>query len=318
MINIDPEVISFFTIPLSFFGVIISVLLIQWGMVNILSSQIGRISFNHKNLSKIMNWWGIFIHESSHAITAIVTFNKVTEFKVTSTGGYVVHENRGRFGFFQWLAIQLISISPAFVPPVLVVIFLGYLGYLNIEEILINLTDPVSIMYSLYIDIIPFLVKEIGWIFIDLNYTKVENTLLLVVLTFSFSSAYPSSMSGKRSQGDVQSLLQMFIKFPGYTLLFFLLCFFFFWILYKYSIVIFMNTFIFLILLPIMSIFGLVFNFLFIKLINLFDESSRFKILFALLASILVYSLMLKYNSDQYLINIAAISVLAVTLKLSR
>ncbi len=81
---------------------IFSVLLIQWGMVNLIGRHIGGISFNHPKLVRAMNWWGVFIHELSHALTAIATLNKVKEFKVTSSGGHVVHDIR--FGFSGWLA----------------------------------------------------------------------------------------------------------------------------------------------------------------------------------------------------------------------
>jgi len=54
MVEIDPGIIAFFAIPLSYFIVIFSVLLIQYGTVNIISSHIGRISFNHSRLVRMM------------------------------------------------------------------------------------------------------------------------------------------------------------------------------------------------------------------------------------------------------------------------
>ncbi len=314
--DIDPGAVKFFTIPLSYFTVISSLLLIQWGMVNIIGNSLGQISFSHRKLSGIMNWWGVFIHELSHAVTAIITLNKVMEFKVTSKGGYVVHEN-SRSGFIQWLAVQLISVSPAFVPPIIAAVLLRYLGYLNFPEFVFDAGEPVSIITALYLDLIPYIVKTVGWLFVDLDYTKVENLLLLLILTFSFSFAYPSSVNSKKStQGDVQSLFGLLIKFPGYAILFVLLCFFSFWILFEYNMTLFLSILTFLILLPLLSMFGLVLNFLFIKLINLFDNSSRIHIIVALSASILVYEALAQLTLKHYLINITSIGVLTGALML--
>ncbi|TRZ90594.1 MAG: hypothetical protein D4R88_03355 [Methanosarcinales archaeon] len=197
MVEIDPRIITFFAIPLSYFIVIFSVLLIQYGTVNIISGQIGRTSFNHPRLVRAMNWWGIFIHELSHAITAIVTLNKVKEFKVTSTGGHVVHETSGKFGFLKWVAAQSISLAPAFVPPIIVALLMHYLGYIDFTHVNLDQSDPVSIIYFLFLNRIPSIIETTGLRFVNLDYSNIGNFLLLLFLTVSFSSAKPSSISGK-------------------------------------------------------------------------------------------------------------------------
>ncbi|TAN46683.1 MAG: hypothetical protein EPN24_00860 [Candidatus Methanoperedens sp.] len=317
MFDIDPKIITFFAIPLSYFIVIFSVLLIQWGMVNLIGRHIGGISFNHPKLVRAMNWWGVFIHELSHALTAIATLNKVKEFKVTSSGGHVVHDIR--FGFFGWLAAQSISLAPAFVPPIIVALLMHYLGYIDFTHVNFNAGDPVSIIYALYLDLIPYIIETTGWLFMNLNYLKIGNFLLLLFLMFSFSSAKPSSISGKAgNQGDIQSVIRMSIKFPVYTLLFMLISILSFWVLFMYNIPLFSIILTYLLLLPVLSIFGLVFNYLFIILVNMFDRSSAFRIIIALAASVLVYAGMTQYFAAQYIINISSIAVLAGILKLLR
>jgi hypothetical protein len=317
MSDIDPKIITFFAIPLSYFIVIFSVLLIQWGMVNLISRHIGRISFNHPKLVRAMNWWGVFIHELSHALTAIATLNKVKEFKVTSSGGHMVHDIR--FGFFGWLAAQSISLAPAFVPPIIVALLMHYLGYIDFTHFNFNAGDPVSIIYSLYLDLMPFIIRTTGWLFVNLDYSKIHNLILLLFLMFSFSSAKPSSISGKSgTQGDIQSVIQMSIKFPVYTLLFMLLSILIFWILFRYNMLLFSIVFAYMLLLPVLSIFGLVFNFLFIMLVNLFDRSSLLRIIIALAASVLVYAGLTQYFAAQYIINISCIATLVGVLKLLR
>jgi hypothetical protein len=319
MFDIDPKIITFFAIPLSYFIVIFSVLLIQWGMVNLIGRHIGRISFNHPKLVRAMNWWGVFIHELSHALTAIATLNRVREFKVTSTGGHVVHDISGRFGFFQWAAAQSISLAPAFVPPIIVALLMHYLGYIDFTRVNFNAGDPVSIIYAMYLDLMPYIIETTGWLFVNLNYSKVGNFLLLLFLTFSFSSAKPSSISRKPgNQGDIQSVIQMSIKFPVYTFLFMLISILFFWILFGYNIPMFSIVLTYLLLLPVLSIFGLVFNFLFIMLVNLFDRSSLLRIIIALAASVLVYAGLTQYFAAQYIINISSIATLLGVLKLLR
>ncbi|MDD5617205.1 MAG: hypothetical protein PHH85_13500 [Candidatus Methanoperedens sp.] len=317
MFDIDPKIITFFTIPLSYFIVIFSVLLIQWGMVNMIGRYIGRVSFNHPKLVRAMNWWGVFIHELSHALTAIATLNKVKEFKVTSSGGHVVHDTR--VGFFGWLAAQSISLAPAFVPPIIVALLMHYMGYIDFTRVNFNASDPVSIIYAMYLNLIPYIIETTGWLFVNLNYAKVGNFLLLLFLTFSFSSAIPSSISAKSgTQGDIQSVIQMFIKFPVYTILFMLLSIISFWILFTYNIQLFSIVLTYMLLLPVLSIFGLLFNYLFIVIINLFDRSSIMKIIIALAAFVLVYVGMIQYSTAQYIINISSIAVLVGVLKLLR
>lgn len=317
MVDINPGIITFFAIPLSYFIVIFSVLLIQYGMVNIISSSIGRTSFNHPRLVRAINWWGVFIHELSHAITAIATLNRVKEFKVTSTGGHVIHDTIGRFGFFQWIAAQFISLAPAFVPPIMVAFLMHYLGYIDFKHVNINEGEPVSIIYALYLDLIPSIIKTTGWLFMNLDYSKIGNFLLLIFLTFSFSSAKPSSISGKTgAQGDIQSVIQMSLRFPVYTLLFMLLSIFSFWILFTYDIPLFSIVLTYLLLLPVLSIFGLVFNYLFIVIVNLFDRSSAMRIIIALVASALAYVGLIQYAAAQYVINISSIAVFIGILKL--
>ena len=317
MVDIDPKIITFFAIPLSYFIVIFSVLLIQWGMVNLIGSHIGRISFNHPKLVRAMNWWGIFIHELSHALTAIVTLNKVKEFKVTSSGGHVVHETR--IGFPGWIAAQIISLAPAFVPPIIVALLMHYMGYIDFTRVNFNANDPVSIINAMYLDLIPNIIKTTGWLFVNLNYSKIGNFLLLLFLTFSFSSAIPSSISAKSgNQGDIQSVIQMFIKFPLYTIFFMLLSMLSFWILFTYDIQLFKIVLTYMLLLPVLSIFGLLFNYLFIVIINLFDRSSILKIIIALVAFGVVYVGLMQYSASQYLVNIISIAVLIGFLKFLR
>jgi hypothetical protein len=319
MLDTDPKIITFFTIPLSYFIVIFSVLVIQWGMVNLIGRHIGRISFNHPKLVRAMNWWGIFIHEFSHALTAIATLNKVKEFKVTSSGGHVVHDIRGGFGFFQWLAAQSISLAPSFVPPIILALFMHYLGYIVLSPINLIAQDPVSIINTLYLSFIPSIIETTGLRFANLDYTKIQNLFLLLFMMFSFSSAKPSSISGKTgTQGDIQSVMEMSFKFPIYTLLFMFISILSFWIFFNYNISIFSIIITYLLLLPVLSIFGLVFNYLFIMLVNLFDRSSVFRIIIAIAASVIVYAGMTQYSAAQYLVNISSIAVLAGLLKFLR
>ncbi len=316
--NINPTLINLFTIPLSFFLVILSILALQSITINIVTRRLGNISFKHPSLSRAMNWWGVFIHELSHAITALLTLNKIKEFKVSSSGGHVVHYST-RSGFFQWLAAQLISASPAFVPPLIVAILLGYLHYINLQNIGFDFgsLEPTGVISSLYLGLIPYIVKTVALLLVNLDYSKVENIALLLILTFSFSAAKPSSIDGKSGiQGDLQSLIERFYKFPVYTLLSVLVFTGIFWILLKFNLTLFLYVVMFLILLPILSIFALVCNYLFIKLVALFDSSSKLRIILSISAFILVYFFMKQYTVEQYLINIISACVLIGFLKL--
>ncbi len=318
--NINPTLINLFAIPLSFFLVVLSILVIQSITINIVSRRLGNISFSHPRLFRAMNWWGVFIHELSHAVTALLTLNKIKEFKVSSSGGHVTHYSSGS-GFFQWLASQLISASPAFVPPLIVAILLGYLHYIDLGNITFDFgsLEPVGVISGLYLGLIPYIVKTVGLLLVNLDYSRVENILLLLILTFSFSAAKPSSIDKKSGiQGDLQSLIEGFYKFPVYTLLSVLVFTGVFWILLKLSPTLFLYVVMFLILLPILSIFALVCNYLFIRLINLFDNSSKLRIILSISAFVLVYYFMKQYTVEQYLINIICAGVLIGILKLAK
>lgn len=320
MSAINPTLINLFAIPFSLLLVILSILAIQSLTINIVTRRLGNISFNHPRLFKAMNWWGVFIHELSHAITALLTLNKVKEFKVSSSGGHVVHYST-RSGFFQWLAGQLISASPAFVPPLIVAILLGYLHYIDFQYISFDFAslEPIGVISGLYLSLIPYIVKTVGMLLVNLDYSRVENIVLLLILTFSFSAAKPSSIDSKSGmQGDLQSLIERFYKFPVYTLLSVLVFTGIFWILLKLGQALFLYVVMFLVLLPILSIFALVCNYLFIRLINLFDNSSKPRIVLSISAFVLVYFFMKQYTEEQYLINIISACVLIGILKLAK
>ncbi|MCZ7385702.1 MAG: M50 family metallopeptidase [Candidatus Methanoperedens sp.] len=320
MSTTSQDLINLFAVPLSFFLVILSILVIQSITINIVSRHLGNISFKHPRLFRAMNWWGVFIHELSHAITALLTLNKIKEFKVSSTGGHVTHYSSGS-GFFQWLASQLISASPAFVPPLMVAILLGYLHYIDLGNFTFDFgsLEMASVFSGLYLGLIPHIVKTVGLRLVNLDYSRVENILLLLILTFSFSAAKPSSIDKKSGmQGDLQSLIEGFYKFPVYTILSVLVFTGIFWILLKLNPSWFLYVVMFLVLLPILSIFALVCNYLFIRLVNLFDNSSKLRIILSISAFALVYFFMKQYTVEQYLVNIISACVLVVILKLAK
>ncbi len=318
MNGINQSIINLFAVPLSFFLVILSIIIIQSLTINIVSRHLGNISFSHPILFRAMNWWGVFIHELSHAITALLTLNKIKEFKVSSTGGHVMHYST-RSGFFQWMGTQLISAAPAFVPPIIVAMLLGYLHYIDFRYISFDFSslEPVGVISGLYLGLIPYIVKTVGLLLVNLDYSRVENILLLLILTFSFSAAKPSSIDKKSGmQGDLQSLIEGFYKFPVYTILSVLVFIASFWILLKLNQAFFLYVVMFLVLLPILSLFALVCNYLFIRLVNLFDKSSKLHIIISISAFVLVYFFMKQYTGEQYLVNIISVCVLVVILKL--
>jgi hypothetical protein len=320
MQDLSLNITELFAIPLSFLLVILSILIIQSITINIVSRHLGNISFKHPRLFRAMNWWGVFIHELSHAITALLTLNKIKEFKVSSSGGHVTHYSSGS-GFFQWLGRQLISASPAFVPPLIVAILLGYLHYIDIGNFTFDFgsLELTSVFSGLYLGLIPHIVKTVGLVLVNLDYSRVENIVLLLILTFSFSSAKPSSIDKKSGvQGDLQSLIEGFYKFPVYTILSVLVFIGVFWILLKLNQRLFLFVVMFLVLLPILSIFALVCNYLFIRLVNLFDNSSILRIIVSISAFVLVYFFMKQYAMEQYLVNIISMGVLVVILKLAK
>lgn len=320
MQDLSPNITELFAIPFSFLLVILSILALQSLTINIVSRRLGNISFKHPFLFRAMNWWGVFIHELSHAITALLTLNKVKEFKVSSSGGHVTHYST-RSGFFQWLGTQLISAAPAFVPPIIVAMLLGYLHYIDFKYISFDFAslEPIGVISGLYLGLIPYIVKTVALLLVNLDYSRVENIVLLLILTFSFSAAKPSSIDSKSGmQGDLQSLIERFYKFPLYTLLSVLVFTGIFWILLKLGPALFLYVVMFLVLMPILSIFALVCNYLFIRLINLFDSSSKLYIILSISAFVLVYYFMKQYTGEQYLINIISACVLVGILKLAK
>ena len=321
MHDINLNVINFFSIPLSFFLVTFSTFVIQSIIVKMISTDLGKIYFNHPVLFKAMKWWAIFVHEFSHAITAIVTLNKVKEFKVSSNGGHIVHSSN-RTGFFQWVVVQAISASPAFVPPILTVVFLKYLGYINIPKIVLNVSsfDPISIISALYLGLVPYVLKTVGLLLINLDYSKIENILLLFILVFSFSAAKPSSIDKSKYgvQGDLQNLIERFIKYPKYTILLVLLCIVCFWLFLSINFTFYLYIFTLLTLLPVIAIFALICNYLFVTLIQMFDKSSMISVVISLIAFALVYMFMPQYTEKQYLVNMASISILIGILKVAK
>ncbi len=316
----NPTLINLFAVPLSVLLVILTILAIQSLAITIVSRRLGNISFKHPRLFRAMNWWGVFIHELSHAITAILTLNKIKEFKVSSSGGHVTHYSSGS-GFFQWLASQLISASPAFVPPLIVAMLLGYLHYIDLRNITFDFgsLEPVGVISGLYLGLIPYIVKTIGLLLVNLDYSRIQNIVLLLILIFSFSAAKPSSIDKKSGmQGDLQSLVEGFVKSPLYTILAVMVFIGIFWILFKLDSALFLYVVMFLVFLPILSIFALACNYLFIRMVNLFDGSSKLRIILSISVFILVYYFMKQYTMGQYLTNVISACVLVGILKLTK
>jgi len=164
-------------------------------------------------------------------MTAIATLNKVKEFKVTSERRYVVHGSNGK-GFFQWLSGQLISISPAFFPPLIAVFLLKFMGYIDFHSVFKYAAPfgPVSIISSLYLDSIPEVVKMLVWLFLTLIIRRAR--ILCCFLFLSFHFHLQNQVLSIRNTGFrviIQSLIRGFFGYPLYTIFFILLGILFFW-----------------------------------------------------------------------------------------
>lgn len=227
-----------------------------------------------------------------------------------------------RTGFYQWVAVQAISASPAFVPPILTVVFLKYLGYINIPNIILNVSsfDPISIISALYLGLIPYILKTIGLLLINLDYSKIENILLLFILVFSFSAAKTSSIDKSKygMQGDLQNLIERFVKYPKYTILLVLLCIVCFWLFLSINFTFYLCIITLLTLLPVIAIFALICNYLFVTLIQMFDESSKIPVVMSLITFALVYVFMSQYTEKQYLVNMVSLGILIGILKVTK
>jgi hypothetical protein len=318
--NAEIGIISLLLIPFYFLLVILSLLAIQNILISKTNHHLTCISYKHPCLYRSMNWWAVFVHELSHAIIAFLTKNEVKEFKVTSKGGHVIHENSRKSGFFQWLANQAISAAPSLVPPLFAMFFFLKFEYINLSEssIVFNSLEYTYIFSNLYLMQLPVLIETLGSMIINLNLIDINDLIIVIMLIFSFSAATPSSIKKEEYgiQGDLQSIIERFSTYPIFTIYFILLLVVLFWTLVYFNINLLMLIIIFLMLLPIVSLYGLLLNILFTKIVYMADKVPLLVSIGAIFISIVYYIYSPYFLARQSTTNITSLILLVSILKL--
>jgi hypothetical protein len=248
----------------------------------------------------------------------LLSLNKIKEFKVGSDGGHVMWSSTKKQGYIAWLSAQITSLAPFFIPPLLIGVPLVYTEIIDLKGITVNLgfSDPLKNMISmLCLELIPQLALKIGEMLAGLNLFYIWDVLLLVVLMFSFSGAKPSSIKDSNQEGDIQSFLRQckeHLIYAFFGLVFLILAF---WVIAYYSWGLLLGICAFVIMLPILSVFALILNILFVEFVHRLDNTPKMYKIVPIVVFTSCYVLAAQFTANQYLINGVSVGLLAVVLK---
>ena len=313
--NVD--IITIILTPLSFLLILLLLTTAQSLFVNRAQFHIAKVYYHHPRMFKALNWWGTFIHELSHALMVLVSLNKIKEFKVGSGGGHVTWSSTKRQGYVAWLSAQIVSLAPFFIPPLLIGIPLVYTEIIDLKGITVNFgfADPINMVLMLCLELIPELLLKIGKMLAGLNLLCFWDVLLLVILMFSFSGARPSSIKDSHMEGDIQSFLRQCKEHPIYTFFCLVLLIVLFWLFAYYSWSLLLGIGAFIIMLPILSVFALILNILFVGFVHRLDNTPKMYKILPIVAFVGCYILAVQFTANQYLINGVSVGLLVVVLK---
>jgi hypothetical protein len=311
------DIITIILTPLSFLLILLLLTTAQSLFVNRAQFHIAKIYYFHPRLYKALNWWGTFMHELSHALMVLVSLNKIKEFKVGSDGGHVTWSSTKKRGYVAWLSAQIISLAPFFIPPLLIGVPLVYTEIIDLKGITVNLgfSDSINMISMLCLELIPQLTLKIGKMLAGLNLFCFWNVLLLVILMFSFSGAKPSSVKDSHLEGDIQSFLRRCKEHPIYTFFSLMLLISVFWIIGYYSLDLLVGVCAFVIMLPILSVFALILNILFVEFVHRLDNTPKMYKIVPIVVFVGCYFLVVQFTTNPYLINGASVGLLAGVLK---
>jgi len=314
--NVD--IITIILTPLSFLLILLLLTTAQSLFVNRAQFHIAKVYYHHPRLFKALNWWGTFVHELSHALMVLISLNKIKEFKVGSGGGHVAWSSTKRQGYVAWLSAQIVSLAPFFIPPLLIGIPLVYTKMVDLTVITVNsgLANPVNMVLMLCLELIPQLALKIGKMLAGLNLFCFWDVLLLVILMFSFSGAKPSSIKDSHLEGDIQSFLRRCKEHSVYTFFSLVLLILVFWVIGYYSWGLLWGVCAFVIMLPILSVFALILNILFVEFVHRLDNTPKMYKIVPIVVFVGCYVLTAQITANQYLINGLSFGLLVVVLKL--
>lgn len=313
--NID--IITIILTPLSFLLILLLLTTAQSLVVNRAQFHIAKVYYSHPRLYKALNWWGTFVHELSHALMVLVSLNKIKEFKVGSGGGHVTWSSTKKQGYIAWLSAQIISLSPFFIPPLLIGIPLVYTEIIDLKGITVNFgfADPINMISMLCLELIPQLVLKIGKMLAGLNLFCFWDVLLLVMLMFSFSGAKPSSIKDSGTEGDIQSFLRQCKEHLIYAFSSLVLLILVFWVIAYYGWSLLLGIGAFIIMLPILSVFALILNILFVEFVHRLDNTPKMYKIMPIVVFVGCYIFTAQFTANQYLINGVSVGLLVVVLK---
>ena len=314
----NTDIIAIILTPLSFLLILLLLTMLQSLFVNRAQFHIAKIYYPHPRMYKALNWWGTFVHELSHALMVLVSLNKIKEFKVGSGGGHVTWSSTKRQGYIAWLSAQIVSLAPFFIPPLLIGIPLVYTKIIDLKGITVNFgfSDPINMILMLWLELIPQLALKIGKMLAGLNLFCFWDVLLLVILMFSFSGAKPSSIKDSGVEGDIQSFLRRCKEHPVYTFFSFVLLILVFCLFAYWGWGLLVGVCAFVIMLPILSVFALILNILFVEFVHRLDNTPRMYKIMPIMAFVGCYILAAQFTANQYLINGLSVGLLVGVLKL--
>ncbi len=200
----------------------ISVEGLRWSLV--------RVSRNpdQKWVYSIVSWFGVLLHEMSHAFVLLISGHGIKEFSVKVERGFV-QPTRMKKGAVSFLFFLVAALAPLFVPPILFLAGLWWLhdgnpvGYI-VPGPGVGLDGAIDALRAMLVA----LPKELALAIARLDLSDWHQAIVFVLVLIGMPSARPSHVKGsrfhgERDEGDIAVLRQRIRENPLPLVVFLLL-----------------------------------------------------------------------------------------------
>jgi hypothetical protein len=169
---------------------------LRWSLVRM--SRHGDLKW----LYAIVSWFGVLLHEMSHALVLLLSGHGIKEFSVKVERGFV-QPTRMKKGAFSFLFFLVAALAPLFLPPVLFLAGLWWLGHANPVGYVVpaagaGLDAAKEALRAMLVAFPKHVVLAIARI--DLSDWR--QCLLFAVVLIGMPSARPSFVKGSRFHGE--------------------------------------------------------------------------------------------------------------------